>query len=314
MPLVRINILNGNIAQADQTLAGLRNHVQALPKGAPVILMVHGYKFSPVTPGRDPHDHILSLAPSSTSWKAMSWPAALGVGAGAGVEPLCLAIGWEARSTPWRAYATAGQVGRVLGDLVNTIHDTRRDLRIGALAHSMGARVVLSALSQSRPGAMGRAILLAPAEMGRVAHDFLETPAGRAANVLCVTSRENAVFEQLLGWTIGPHRVFDRAIGHRGKPLHPRVTNLRIDDPTACAVLATMGYPLAPSTSRVCHWSVYLRGGLFPLYRAVLSGRLPIAALRAALPGQAAATLPLPPSFGPSCALPLPLGGKVSSS
>lgn len=315
MPLVSINILNGRIAQAADTLARLTDHVHAMPKGAPVIVMVHGYKFSPSRPDRDPHRHILSLSPTSQSWKAMSWPGALGVGSGQPAEPLCLAIGWEAATTPWRAYATAAQVGLVVADLVARIHAQRRDLRIGALAHSMGARVVLSALSAGQPGALGRAVLLAPAEMGRVAHDFLETPGGRAANVLTVTSRENAVFEQLLGWTIGPHRVFDRAIGHRGRPLHPRVTNLRLDDPAACAVLAGMGYPLAQSTARVCHWSVYLRDGLFPLYRAVLSGRLPICALRAALPDQdAAPQRELRPVFGPSCALPLPFAGKASSS
>lgn len=315
MPLIRIDISDDRIAGTAAVLGRVLDLAATLPRGAPVILMVHGYKFSPTHPDRNPHDHILSLTPRADCWKAMSWPKALGVGSGTASEPLCLAIGWEARSTPWRAYASAARAGQAVAGLVDALHACRRDLRIGALAHSMGARVVLSALAHAQPGALGRAILLAPAEMGRVAHDFLETPAGRAANVLCVTSRENAVFEQLLGWTIGPHRVFDRAIGHRGQRLHPRVTNLRLDDATTCAVLAAMGYPLAPGTARVCHWSVYLRGGLFPLYRAVLSGRLPMAALRAALPDQLApAQALLDASFGPSCALPLPLRGKVSSS
>jgi hypothetical protein len=280
--------------------------------------MVHGYKFSPSLPQFDPHRHILSLDPDRASRKAVSWPTALGAtpdGAGA-AEPLCLAIGWEARRSPWQAYRMAAAAGAPLAALVNALHAIRPDLRIGALAHSMGARVVLSTLAQAQAGALSRAVLMAPAEMGRVAARFLDTPGGRAADILCVTTRENAVFEQLLGWTVGPHRVFDRAIGHRSRGLHPRLTHLRLHDPDACAVLAAMGYPLAPAMARVCHWSVYLRDGLFPLYRAVLTGRLPVAALRAALPAQAvqyppdpiAETLP----FGPSCAL--PFAAKTSSS
>lgn len=315
MPLVQVNVKGTAIVDRTRSLRAVGRAADALPRGGTVILMAHGYKFSPFIAAASPHSHILSLAPTRHCYKAKSWPAHLGVTDGAGLaapdEPLCIAVGWEARTTPWRAYANAAHAGAALTELVGMIRTTRPDLRITALAHSMGARVMLSLMSYLPARALSHAVLLAPAEMGKVACRFLDTPCGRTARVLCVTSGENALFEHLLSWAVLPHRLGDRALGHRLAAPHPHWTHLRIDDETTRAVLACMGYPLEGPSRRVCHWSVYLRDGVFPIYRDVLTGKLPLARLKAALP--------LAPQAGwqglldDAASLPLPMGGKAPS-
>ena len=92
MPVVRIN--------ADHALPQHLWQVAAdLPAEAPIVVMIHGYRYSPSQPAHDPHRHILSLDPDPRQRRATSWPRALGFG---GVHPqdgLAIAFGWEARGT-----------------------------------------------------------------------------------------------------------------------------------------------------------------------------------------------------------------------
>jgi hypothetical protein len=177
---------------------------------------------------------------------------------------------------------------------------------VQVLAHSLGARVALAALPSLEPGAIGRAVLLAAAETRGRAARWLDCPAGRAAEIVNVTSRENALFDGLLEWLVAPHCWGERALGRGFGARSPRWVDLAIDDDRVRAALAALGYAIPAADRRVCHWSVYLRPGLFDVYRAILSGALPLTRLRAALP-QAAETdaRPEPFSLPP---LPLPRG------
>jgi hypothetical protein len=316
MPLLKVNIDGQRIADGAATEAALDAALDAAPGGlgpdTPVIVLIHGYKHSPFCPARDPHTHILSLAPRACR-KAVSWPGLLGLGDGGdGPEPLCIALGWNARGTLWQAYARAAQAGSALADLSAWVRARRPGTPLHVLAHSLGARVALSALPHMAPGAMGRAVLLAAAEMHRPAAAFLGSPAGRMTEVLNVTSRENAVFDRMLEWLVAPHVLGDRALGAahvraRARLGHPaaRWLDMAIDDSATRAALAALGIAVGPPDRRVCHWSVYLRPGLFDLYRPLLTGALPFARLRALLPTPAVAEARPGPALAPGV-LPIP--------
>lgn len=290
MPLLRVNLARDGLRIAGRRAADpagariLDEALDALPAGAPVIVMLHGYKFSPAHPAHTPHRHILSPRPAAHRRGALSWPRHLGFGRGSGdaAEGLCIAVGWEARGTIWQAYAEAGRAGAALADLIAQVR-ARGCGPVNALAHSLGARVVLSSLPHLRPGDMGRAVLLAGAEFADRAAGAMDTSAGRAAEIVNVTSGENDLFDLLFRLCLRP--VTGSALG-RGLPAS-RVNwlDLRIDDPGVRKALAGFGLRLPPPTRRVCHWSGYLRPGMFALHRALLRQprALPLPVIRAAL-------------------------------
>ncbi|MBV2358198.1 alpha/beta hydrolase [Thalassococcus sp. CAU 1522] len=175
------------------------------------------------------------------------------------------------------------QAGDALAAFLAAIrrHAPARPIRL--VAHSLGARVALRAIAQSRPNTVETAILLAAAEYAGLAEAALDDSGTRVLNVC---SRENDVFDFLMELLIRAPRSGDRMIGHR--PLGAAgCTTLQIDDPASLAAIARIGFPVAPPSRRVCHWSAYLRPGLFPLYRAVLDGTLSLSRLKAVLPSDA---------------------------
>lgn len=292
MPLLRVNLVHDGLRIAgrradDPGGAGaLASALAALPPDAPVIVLIHGYKFSPAQLSRSPHRHILSSRPATRRPRAVSWPRHLGFGRGRGdgAEGLCIAVGWEARGTIWQAYAEAGRAGAALADLVALIRRSRPG-PVNALAHSLGARVVLASLAHLAPGDLGRAVLLAGAEFADRAALAMETPAGRAAEIVNVASRENDLFDLMLRLCLRPFPAPGAVLG-RGLPM-PRANwlDLRIDDPRTRDALGSFGLRLPPPARRICHWSGYLRPGIFALHRALLRdpGALPLSVLRMAL-------------------------------
>lgn len=300
MPLVEVNAQT----TAAGGLSGVAAALERLPPGARITIMVHGYRFDPSRPERSPHRDILSDDPARATGRGLSWPRHLGVGeAGLGI-----AFGWRASGSLWRAWAEAARAGVALARLLDRLHAGGRQADI--VAHSLGARVALAALARAREGSVGRVILIAPAEFRDAAARALATPAGSAAEIVSVTSRENRLFDALVEWLLAPHRPGARTAG-RGLVATPQNwTDLRIGERATLGALDRLGYRLAPPLRTPCHWSGYLRPGVFPLYRAILSGDLPVATLRAALPQRpsrsrlvealsALSVLPLPrkPSF-----------------
>jgi pimeloyl-ACP methyl ester carboxylesterase len=152
------------------------------------------------------------------------------------------------------------------------------------IAHSLGARVALSALPHARRGDFRRLILLAGAEARRPAEAAMATEAGRSVQVINITTRENDVFDLLFevlaaGW-------LDTAIGQGLRRTPANWLDVQIDQDATLAALARLGYPLPAPAARVNHWSPYLRRGVFTLYQALLDGSLAVADLRAALPAR----------------------------
>jgi hypothetical protein len=273
--------------RADATATGLRldrdrlaRKLAALPPGAPVVAMVHGWRYAPGFARDCPHGSILSLDPPAGDRRAVSWPRHLGLDGKAG---LGIALAWHAKCDPWRAHLRAGWTGATLAEIVRSVDDlSGRPVQI--IAHSMGARVALAALPLIRPGQICRMILLAAAEARGRALAELATPAGRAVEVINVTTRENDLFDACFEW--GIHMGLKTSIGQGLGRAHPGWHDLWIDQPGTLAGLAALGHPLSDPPRRICHWSPYLRPGIIALYRALIEGRLAASALPQAEPGR----------------------------
>lgn len=272
MPLVPID-LDGAGRPDPQMAQHLAARLRAHPPEAPVIVMIHGYKFSPRDPRHNPHRHILSLAPDRPGPRVRSWPQALGAADTGPRAPLCIALGWEARGSLWQAGQRAGAAGRGLAGLLGGLPGGA-ERPVHLLAHSLGARVGLSALPHLRAGALGRMVLLNPAEIAPRAQRMLDTPAGQRVQVVSVTSAENRVYDAIFAALMAPLWPGTRTLGGAGAVAHPAWVDLRLDRPGALAALAGLGLPVAPRQHWLCHWSPYLRPGVFGLYRAILGGDL----------------------------------------
>ncbi|MCZ0813351.1 MAG: alpha/beta hydrolase [Pseudomonadota bacterium] len=289
MPLLHINSgPDGPVLHAGPATPLGPALAQALRHGhGPVVIMTHGYKFAPGHGLDCPHQHILSLDPACRSWKAMSWPRGLGFGAGQHDEGTAIAFGWPGRGTIWQAYRQAEIAGATLARLIGMIARIAPDRPLHLLAHSLGARVVLGALKRLPEGRVARAILLSGAEFGSRAAEALSRGAGRSAEIINVTSRENDLFDFLLERLVAPPVHGDRSLGH-GLPAMPKTLTLQLDHPDTLTALARAGFEIEPPKARICHWSSYLRPGVFPFYRALLRApeALPLPQLRAALPAE----------------------------
>jgi hypothetical protein len=276
MPLLPVNA-EGTRHRVDE--AALQAALAALPPRAPVVVMLHGFRYAPGAGRHCPHGHILSLAPRRDIPRAISWPRHLRLGGPA--AGLALAFGWNARGTIWSAQSRTPATAEALAGLVRTLRRIDPDRPVDLMAHSLGARVALGSLPHLAEGDVGRLLLLSPADLRPHAETAMASPAGRAAEVVNITCRANAMFDFCVE-TLLSARIQTSVSQGLSKPARNWI-DLVIDDPATEDALAGLGYPLRPASVRVCHWQPYLRPGLFALYRALLSRRIAPAHLRAAL-------------------------------
>ena len=285
MALMSVNATETGWASA----ASLPDALRPLPRGAAVVIMIHGYRFSPWVAEEDPHGHILSPTPRKSCWKAVSWPrhmrldrddAALGIG-----------FGWHARGPLPSVARRAFDIGRTLAGFIIEIKSLRADLQVHILAHSMGARVALAALADLPPGALRRIILLSGAEYRANARAAMTAAAAKSVDVVNVTSRENVLFDALFRLGVPAPASTDWPISAGFADL-AGWTDLRVDCPQTRKMLRDAGYPTRAPTTRICHWSTYLRPGLFRLYRDLCdpTGPDPLARLE---------KIPSPPRLSP---------------
>lgn len=267
MPLVRAT-----------AAAGLVGPLPPTPDGAPIIVMVHGYRFSPTDPAHDPFTHILAPARARPGKGALPWPRHLGFGRGDPMEGLGVGFAWEARGSFWRARREAARAGEALAEVVEGLRAALPGRPVHVVAHSLGARVALRAMRRLPEGALGRVVLLSPAEHRGAARLAMASPAGRRAEVISVRSAENRAFDALLQLLVPwPDPVV--GLGLAGLP---NWLDLDPCDPRVRERAARLGHPIAARRWRVCHHSSYARPGLMRLYRAFLRepARLPLSALR----------------------------------
>jgi hypothetical protein len=261
----------------------------ALPPGVPVVVVLHGKGYDPAHPRRDPHRLIFAPRAWHGRSRHVSWPRRLGF-ALPGPRPalgLCIAFGWRSTGDLWSATARADQTALMLARLVQIIRRADPARRVDLIGHSLGARVILGALPLLAAEAVDRVLLLAGADFTDRARRALASPAGQRAEVLNITTRENDLYDFLFERAQAPLGGA-RALGH-GLPGVANWLDLQLDHPATEAALRRLGLPLAAPQARICHWSVYLRPGVFRLYRRLIHdrGRLTLPVLRSALEVQA---------------------------
>jgi len=289
----------------------------ALPATAPVVVLVHGRGYAPGADGKDPHRLIFAPRSVRNSPRLISWPRRLGFalpGAnGLSAERgLCIGFGWNARGNIWTATSAADRAAMMLARLVQMIHRAAPGRPVDLIGHSLGARVILGAVPLLAKGELGRIFLLAGADFTHRAHRALASPAGSEAEFFNITSRENDLFD--LMFERSQHPLSGKPVIGRGLPALPNWLDIQIDHDQTLARLAAIGFAMPAPRLRICHWSVYLRPGIFRLYRAMLHERqrMTLAVLRTHLaipPEPLWSRLFSPPRVW--APLPLPQGGHT---
>lgn len=307
MPVIRVNATEDSAALHSGTgsvagaLAGCQAKDDAID--GPVIVMIHGYKYHPHHPLNCPHDHVLALHPRARRGIAHGWPRHLGFGTGRADEGLAIAFGWQARGALRHAQQRAALAGQALARILADQKRIAPQRRVHVIAHSLGIEVALEALHHLPEGSIDRIIAMTGACFLSRARAALETAAGRSAEFINVTSRENDAFDFLFERLIAPPRPGDRAIGH-GLDAGNALT-LQLDCPGTLQHLRRIGVPVAAPQRRICHWSAYTRPGVLRFYNDLMRRpqALPLELIRSGLPQTparrwsrlfAAPALPLP--------------------
>ncbi len=264
MPMLRINAaaqglrLNGSPKSVNAPLARVACH------DGPVVIMIHGFKYSPFVTGHCPHQRIFH--------DDGGWPQALDL---AQRGAFGIAFGWHARGGLHHVYKNALAEAQGLARIIARLRGTRP---VHLIAHSLGASLALAALPYLRAGDVGRIVLLSGAAHLGLARHALATPSGRTAELIHVTSCENDLFDFAFEQLIPGSGAIGRGIGA------PQAVRLQIDCARTLGALSGLGYPLAPPTRSVCHWSSYTRPGVMALNADLVLNRLSLERLRAALP------------------------------
>ncbi len=283
-------------APGEDLETGLRRRLARCPGTAPVVVLIHGFKFHPEQPAADPHRSLFALSPPRDGRRVRSWPEGLGFRDDAGETGLCVGFGWPAsapmlgslaatgRNAFAHVYDRAAAYGDRLAELVALLQRLAPGRPVDVLAHSLGARVALAALP-ALEAAPGRFILLGAAEFDTRALEFVRASRAPApAQIYNVTTRANDLYD-LAFETFAPRRAWrERAVGLGLGAQLPNWFDLQLDRADVTAWINGLGIPLTAPNARLCHWSFYTRGGALAVYEAILR-RQPgwdIASLRAA--------------------------------
>lgn len=281
MPLLRINASDEGIVLHNTPQPASKRLCALAARPGPAIIMVHGYKYAPGTTNHCPHRKIFGKTQHS-------WPEQLGFDANRAGSGLGIALGWDARGSLRAMHERAANLGETIAVIVAMLRAHTPERPVHIIAHSLGVEAALSALQHLPGGSVDRMILLTGASFAGRATQMLETPAGRSAEVLNVTSRENDFFDAAFETLIRPPAPNDPAIGKGIKA--PNVVNLQLDCATSIRAVEKRGFVIGAANKRICHWSAYKRPGMMDFYKCFLRtpDKLPLALLRQELPQQAA--------------------------
>ncbi|MEM6676855.1 MAG: hypothetical protein AAF675_03160, partial [Pseudomonadota bacterium] len=304
MAVLRLNATrDGALLAHTQTVPWsdvLDRALDRVPHAGRVTVLVHGYRFTwrhegqRAAPPHCPQARLYCTAPTiprQALWPGQAnWPAALGLEENQG---LVIGFGWEGRRPTLSTllangrndfavvYDAAALAGAALGRLLGWIAAQRPDLRPDFLAHSLGARVVLSGMRDVPALPFGRAVLLGAAEYAGVAQATLKTQArcGGGGEVFHAFSRANDLFDALFGLLAPrPTQAGDRSLGHRGMVNNSpaatgRWVDLQLDAEATARYFAVRGIRLERGREVVSHWHFYNDPGAMAAWRAILERR-----------------------------------------
>jgi hypothetical protein len=271
MGILRIDLVGGTPGAVD--LTRLDEAVSALPAGVPVTFLVHGFRYEPGHPHHDPHRHIFSAEPGGAG-RSLSWVRHLGFRGPDAPPGLAVAVGWNARGTIWAAHDACAVAARGLAQLIARVAAVSPGRRVTAIAHSLGARVILQSLPRLPSNALHRAVLMSAAAFRGETLAALDTPAGRSCEFVNVTSRENDLFDLCMEVFVAAGLRASIGLGI-GRAV-PNWVDVQLDDPAVLRALDRLGFPVDAGARRVCHWSTFRRPGVFALYRALLCDPVPL--------------------------------------
>lgn len=269
-------------------VAGLARSLQDVPPDAPIVVLIHGYKFDPDLPEADPHRLLYAFRPNSADGRRIrSWPQGLGFARHGGRGGLAVGFGWPARLPLFGcllksgrtgfalAYDRAGAYGARLADLVHLLRQLAPGRDIDLLGHSLGARVALASLPHLE-AAPGRMLLLGAAEFGSCAQDYLAAaPHDRAPEIYNITARSNDLYDALFEQFAPRTRAggTQRAIGLGLGADLPNWLDLQLDRQEVTDWIRARGMAVTRTEARHCHWAFYTLDGALELYQAILRRR-----------------------------------------
>ena len=276
--LVPAGALCGPLAEA------LAAALERLAPGTPVVVLVHGYKFDPFHPAKDPHDSLFAPDPRAEGSRIRSWPEGLGLPCDDPETGFGIGFAWPAsaahlphllttRRTGFaHVYDRAETFGARLAELIALLQSLAPERPVDILAHSLGARVALAALPHLRTPP-GRMILLGAAEFDTRARAYLAEAPGPGPAIYNVTARANDFYDAMFE-TFAPRTSWsERALGLGLTGGRANWLDLQLDRAEVTAWMNARGISLEPARARFCHWSFYTRRGAFVLYRAILRRR-----------------------------------------
>ncbi len=254
---------------------------------APIVIMIHGYRYHPGFSQFNPHDLLFSRSPIRACHKVTSWPQGLGFEPMTREDGLAIGFGWEGlpsrKITPKprlssfaHVYKQAHRAGGHLARLLTWIDELAPGRKVDILAHSLGARVTFGGLMRSCSANVERVVLMGGAEYASVIDQyFRHVDHHPNLEVFCVKNRQNGFVDFLFESFAPRSHPKDFVIGRGYEGPQHRWLNLAIDDKNVLAALADRGIGIGARSNRmvVDHWGFYNRAGIMRFYQNLFRNR-----------------------------------------
>jgi len=290
MAILGVTSQKGRLFCPGDPASDLRLHLaQALelaPKSAPIVIMIHGYKYHPGHPNSNPHKLLFSHS-NTQSTKLTSWPLGLGFEKMTTKDGLAIGFAWEGlprkdiRPKPMlssfaHVYKQANRAGGHLARILKWIHVLAPGRPVDLIAHSLGARVAFSGLSRLSTRNVDRVILMGGAEYASsLDRYFRHIDRDSDLEVFNITTRQNSFVDFLFECFAPRSNPSDFAIGKGYVGPTSNWLNLNLDDTATLNMLATRGIGIsrARKLKLVDHWGFYARAGVLRFYQQLLRHR-----------------------------------------